>query len=101
MLSSGFVSGRHRLATGSSDPASVGFCVAKTLLEAGAEKVTIVGRHDDKVDQAADLLQPETMKELVAQTVEEMGKFEIPIISCGNGGPSTRDCLSTKFNSIE
>lgn len=85
------------LVTGASDPKSIGYACAQGLIEAGCEKVTIMGRDQKKVDAAVaslgvkaigvvgDLKKPETMTSIVEQAVSKMGGLDILIVSGGNG----------------
>lgn len=41
---------------GATNPTSIGFCVAQTLIRQGASHVTIVGRCESKLQQAVELL---------------------------------------------
>jgi len=45
------------LVIGATNPTSIGFCVAWTLLKEGAGHVTIMGRDQSKLDDAVELLQ--------------------------------------------
>jgi len=96
------------LVTGASDPASIGYACAEALLQAGAGKVTIMGRDEANVRAAVsslriisssssdnvqvvsgvmgDLKKPETMAAVVEAAVEKMGGLDILVISGGNGG---------------
>jgi NAD(P)-dependent dehydrogenase (short-subunit alcohol dehydrogenase family) len=93
------------LVTGASDPASVGYACAQALLQAGAGKVTIMGRDEDNVSAAVtsltnggidnpqavsgvvgDLKKPETMASVIEEVVGKMGGLDVLVISGGNGG---------------
>jgi 3-oxoacyl-[acyl-carrier protein] reductase len=93
------------LVTGASDPGSIGYACAEGLLKAGALKVTITGRDNDKVNAAVtqllsstlnpkqtvtgvigDLLKPETMANVVTESITNMGSLDILVVSGGNGG---------------
>lgn len=92
------------LVTGATNPTSIGFVTAQTLLKAGASHVTVMGRDQAKLDHAVSLLtkvstnakvsgvlgdlrQPETMAKVIADAAAQMGGSGIDIlaVSGGNG----------------
>jgi NAD(P)-dependent dehydrogenase (short-subunit alcohol dehydrogenase family) len=94
--------GSKCLVTGATNPTSIGFVTAQTLLKAGASHVTIMGRNREKLDQAVSLLSkaageakvtgvlgdlkhPETMAGVVEEATAEMGGIDILVVSGGNG----------------
>lgn len=94
------------LVTGASDPTSIGYACALSLLQGGAAKVTIMSRSADKVEDAkqrlslecadlpgeifgvvGDLKEPTTMTAVVKEAVDLMGgSLTILVINGGNGG---------------
>ncbi|KAL3916490.1 MAG: hypothetical protein SGILL_005153 [Bacillariaceae sp.] len=97
-------SGTTCLVTGATNPASIGYAVAKKLLELGASyHVTLMGRDQVKVDAAVallqqsvgtvsgvvgDLKQPETMKQVAEEAAKKMGGRIGMLVCCGGNGYS-------------
>jgi NAD(P)-dependent dehydrogenase (short-subunit alcohol dehydrogenase family) len=96
--------GSKCLVTGATNPTSIGFVAARTLLKAGASHVTIMGRSKEKLDSAVSLLSkdsgsakvsgvlgdlkhPETMAIVVEEAIACMGGggLDILVVSGGNG----------------
>ena len=90
--------------TGATNPTSIGFVTAQTLLKAGASHVAVMGRDQAKLDHAVSLLnkvsatakvsgvlgdlrQPETMAKAVEDAATQMGGsgIDILVVSGGNG----------------
>lgn len=96
----------HCLVVGATNPTSIGYHAALTLLQAGAARVCIMGRSQDKVNEAVsmlsatkglngnvsgvvgDLKQPETMKAVVEEACQEMGGKLDCLVCCGGNGYS-------------
>ena len=92
------------LVTGSSDPGSIGYACAVSLLQAGAGSVTLSGRDSTKLDLAisslqekvtpnqkifgviADLKDPNRMIGAIEETVSNMGGLDVVVVSGANGG---------------
>jgi len=87
--------GKRCLVTGATEPTSVGYVSALACLAAGAAKVVVVGRDLARMASPVpaglsglegNLKKPETMAELVAAAVEQLGGgVDVLIISGGNG----------------
>ncbi len=98
------------LVVGATNPSSIGFCVATTLLEQGAGYVTIMGRCQNKIDESllilsseiekqddssckkvsgvfGDLKNPESMAEVIENVYDQMGGIDI-LVCCGGNGYS-------------
>ncbi len=97
------------LVVGATNPTSIGFCVALTLLKQGADHVTVVGRCQMKIDESllilgseidrlnlcgkkvygvlGDLKHPESMAGVVEKAVAQMGGIDI-LVCCGGNGYS-------------
>lgn len=95
------------LVVGATNPSSIGFVTALSLLKAGASHVTIMGRDQGKLDESllilsrkidegidgqafgvlGDLKKPETMSTVVEQSCDLMGGIDI-LVCCGGNGYS-------------
>jgi NAD(P)-dependent dehydrogenase (short-subunit alcohol dehydrogenase family) len=92
------------LVTGATNPTSIGFITAQTLLKAGASHVTVMGRDQAKLDHAVSLLgkvsskakvsgvlgdlrEPQTMAKVIEDAATQMGDngIDILVVSGGNG----------------
>eukprot|EP00536_Pseudo-nitzschia_multiseries_P000166 jgi/Psemu1/62517/estExt_Genemark1.C_30066 len=94
------------LVMGASNPTSIGFRVAETLLQQGASHVAIVGRNPGNLDRAVwalqqgvagaaiiggivgDLRRPETMGAVAERASELMGGGIDVVVCCGGNGYS-------------
>jgi NAD(P)-dependent dehydrogenase (short-subunit alcohol dehydrogenase family) len=96
----------HCLVVGATNPTCIGYRTALTLLQAGVRHVTIMGRDQEKLDQAVSLLssedgvvgkvsgvvgdlkKPESMKAVVTEACQKMdGKMDC-LVCCGGNGYS-------------
>ncbi|KAG7359753.1 short-chain dehydrogenase/reductase family protein [Nitzschia inconspicua] len=93
------------LVVGATNPTSIGYQTALTLLQAGVHHVSIMGRNQEKLDKAVlllstiggtgkvsgvlgDLKKPESMKKVVEEACEQMGGKLDCLICCGGNGYS-------------
>lgn len=104
------------LVVGATNPTSIGYQAALTLLQAGVHHVTIMGRDQDKLNEAlsllsnkgltgkvsgvlGDLKHPETMKAVVEEACRQMDEKLDCLLCCGGNGYS--EYLGLDANDLE
>jgi NAD(P)-dependent dehydrogenase (short-subunit alcohol dehydrogenase family) len=104
------------LVVGATNPKSIGYVTALTLLKSGVRRITIVGRDPEKLEKAvsllnaegfmgnvsgvvADLKKPETMGAVVEEATRQMDDRLDCMICCGGNGYS--EYLGLDVNDLE